>query len=74
MVTGVTNDGMDSTPAAKSEAKDLCKDAVNYISNNGHDGISGTNGQKETVRDGTAVWADETGKKKIEFTFTEDEN
>lgn len=79
MVVGTTNLGMDSTDAAKAEAHSLCVDAVNYIGNICVDGISGTNGLKpkyqwEALRDGTATWADNNGKKMIEFSFTEQPN
>lgn len=78
MVTGTTNFGMDDTAAAKTEALALCADAVNYVGNFCIDGISGTTSTKtphfehHALRDGTVVWADKSGKKMIQFTFTEE--
>ena len=81
MDTQVTNYGMDSDPASKSEAERLCADAVNYIGNTCVNGIGGTSGagpcpkfQHKALRDGSIVWNDNTGKKMIGFSFTQKPN
>ena len=76
MNTTVANYGMDTLPAFKAEAKNLCVDAVNCLADTCNNGIDGTSGAgahphltHEAAKGGAVVWNNKDGAQQIGFAF-----